>query len=284
MPALAAPAIFVLIWSTGFIVARGTLPYAETATLLSIRYAAAVALLAALAVVMRAPWPRGAMTWLHLLVVGVLIHVCYIGGVFASIERQMPAGVSALLVSLQPLLTAILAGPLLGEAVSRRQWFGLALGLVGAALVIWEKARIGEATALSVALSAVALFGITVGTLYQKRFLPGMDLRTGMVVQYAYAAVVFIVCALLFESMVVRWTLEFLGAMAWAVLALSIGANMLLFWLIRRGAASKVATLFYLVPPCTALIALPLFGETFGVVALIGMAVTVGGVALASRS
>ncbi len=284
MPALAAPAIFVLIWSTGFIVARGALPYAETATLLTIRYVAAVVLLAALAVVMRAPWPRGTATWLHLLVVGVLINVGYIGGVFASIERQMPAGVSALLVSLQPLLTAILAGPLLGEAVSRRQWLGLLLGLIGAGLVIWEKARIGEATALSVALSAVALFGITMGTLYQKRFLPSMDLRTGMVVQYAYAAIVFIVCALLFETMTVRWTAEFLGAMVWAVLALSIGANMLLFWLMRRGAASKVATLFYLVPPVTALFALALFGETFGVVALIGMGVTVAGVALANRA
>jgi drug/metabolite transporter (DMT)-like permease len=284
MPALAAPAIFVLIWSTGFIVARGALPYAETATLLTIRYVAAVALLAALAVAMRAPWPRGAATWAHLLIVGVLINVGYIGGVFTSIERQMPAGVSALLVSLQPLLTAILAGPLLGEAISRRQWLGLLLGLVGAALVIWEKARIGEATTVSVALSGVALFGITLGTLYQKRFLPGMDLRTGMVAQYAYAAIVFAACALLFETMVVRWTAEFLGAMVWAVLALSIGANMLLFWLMRRGAASKVAALFYLVPPVTALIALPLFGETFGVVALIGMGVTVAGVALASRA
>jgi len=284
VPALAAPAIFVLIWSTGFIVARGALPYAETATLLTIRYVAAVVLLAALAVAMRAPWPRGANTWMHLLVVGVLINVGYIGGVFTSIERQMPAGVSALLVSLQPLLTAILAGPLLGEAISRRQWIGLLLGLIGAALVIWEKARIGEATTVSVALSGVALLGITLGTLYQKRFLPSMDLRTGMVVQYAYAAIVFAVCALLFETMTVRWTAEFLGAMVWAVLALSIGANMLLFWLMRRGVASKVAALFYLVPPCTALIALPLFGETFGVVALIGMGVTVAGVALASRS
>lgn len=283
MPTLAAPAIFVLIWSTGFIVARGALPYAETATLLTIRYVAAVVLLAALAIALRAPWPRGAATWGHLLVVGVLINVGYIGGVFASIERQMPAGVSALLVSLQPLLTAILAGPLLGEAVSRRQWIGLLLGLVGAALVIWEKARIGEATALSVALSGVALLGITLGTLYQKRFLTGMDLRTGMVAQYAYAAIVFAAAALLFESGGVRWTAEFIGAMVWAVLALSIGANMLLFWLIRRGAASKVAALFYLVPPCTALIALPLFGETFGIVALVGMGVTVAGVALASR-
>jgi drug/metabolite transporter (DMT)-like permease len=135
-----------------------------------------------------------------------------------------------------------------------------------------------------VVLSGVALLGITLGTLYQKRFLATMDLRTGMVAQYGYAAVVFIVCALLFESMTVRWTAEFIGTMLWAVLALSIGANMLLFWLIRRGAASRVATLFYLVPPCTALIALPLFGETFGVVALIGMGVTVAGVALANRA
>lgn len=283
MPALAAPAIFVLIWSTGFIVARGALPYAETATLLSIRYIAAAALLALLAVAMRAPWPRGAGTWGHLFVVGMLMHVGYIGGVFMSIERQMPAGVSALLVSLQPLLTAILAGPLLGEVVSRRQWIGLLLGLLGAGLVIWEKARIGEATTVSVGLSIVALLGITLGTLYQKRFVSSMDLRSGMTVQYGYAAIAYIVGAALFESMAVRWTVEFVGTLVWAVLALSIGANMLLFWLIRRGAASKVAALFYLVPPCTALIALPLFGETFGVVALIGMGVTVAGVALASR-
>lgn len=282
MPNVAVPAIFVLIWSTGFIVARGTLPYAETATLLTIRYVAAVTLLAALAVAMRAPWPRGGRTWWHLLVAGVLINVGYIGGVFASIERHMPAGVSALLVSLQPLLTAILAGPLLGEMVSRRQWLGLLLGLVGAALVIWEKARIGEATVLSVTLSGVALLGITLGTLYQKRFLTRVDLRTGMVVQYGYAAIVFAAGALLFEPLTVRWTAEFVGAMAWAVLALSLGANMLLFWLIRRGAASKVAALFYLVPPCTALIAWPLFGETFGVAALVGMGITVAGVALAS--
>ncbi|MGE0423181.1 MAG: DMT family transporter [Reyranellaceae bacterium] len=283
MRALAAPAIFVLIWSTGFIVARGALPYAETATLLAIRYVAASGLLALLALAMRAPWPRGARTWAHLLVVAMLMHVGYIGGVFASIERHMLAGVSALLVSLQPLLTAILAGPLLGEVVSLRQWIGLLLGLVGAGLVIWEKAGIGEATTVSVGLSAVALLGITLGTLYQKRFVSGMDLRSGMAVQYGYAALAYILGAVLFESMAVRWTAEFVGAMVWAVLALSIGANMLLFWLIRRGAASKVAALFYLVPPCTALIALPLFGETFGVVALIGMGVTVAGVALASR-
>ncbi|MCW5744901.1 MAG: DMT family transporter [Alphaproteobacteria bacterium] len=281
--AILPPAIFVFLWSTGFIVAKLGLPYAQSATFLTLRYWLAAALLGLVALAGAAPWPRRARDIGHSAVAGLLMHFAYIGGVFASIERGLPAGVSALIVSLQPLLTAIAAGPLLGERVTRWQWLGLALGLVGTGLVVWEKAQLGAASPLAVLFCIAALLGITAGTLWQKRYLGGVDLRAGASVQYGFTALAYTLCALLFEPLSVAWTADFAIALAWSVLAMSVGAVSLLLWLIRRGAATGVAALFYLVPPSTAVMAWLLFDERLGALALIGMAITVVGVALATR-
>ena len=277
------PALFVVLWSTGFIGARLGLPHAGPLTFLALRYALAAALLALVALAMRAPWPRRPRETGHYAVAGLLVHGVYLGGVFVGISLGVEAGVSALIVGLQPLLTAALAGAVLGERVAPRQWTGLALGLLGVALVLARKLGQGPGDALGALACVAALLGITAGTLYQKRFCTGMDLRTGGAVQFAAAGLATAPLALLFEDARVEWTGEFAFALLWLVLVLSLGAVSLLYVLIRRGAASRVASLFFLVPPCTALIAWPLFGETLGPAALAGMALTAAGVALASR-
>ena len=278
-----APLTFVFIWSTGFVVARLTLPHVETATFLFLRYCLATLLVVGWVTAARAPWPREPRQWLHLVVAGLLMHLLYMLGVFCAIERGLPAGLSSLIVSLQPLLTAILVGPLLNETVTARQWLGLALGLLGTAMVVWEKTAIGLATPATVAISVMGLLAVTAGTLWQKRFLGTVDVRSGVAIQYMVVAPFYGVGALLFETMKIDWSLDFVAGMAWAVLALSVGAHTLLYWLIKRGSASRTAALFYLVPPTTAVLAFALFGETFGLLALAGMVVAVAGVALAVR-
>lgn len=279
----ALPMGFVVLWSTGFIAGKLSLPHAEPMTFLLWRYGVVAALLAAVALAMRAPWPKRPADWGHLAVAGLLMHGVYIGGVFASMNHGLPAGVSALIVALQPLLTAIAAGPLLGERVASKQWVGLLLGLAGVALVVAEKLRIGEGGPLAVGLSVLALVGMTAGTLYQKRWCTGFDLRSGTAVQYVAAAAGYALLAPMIETMTIRWTGELVFALAWSILVLSVGAVLLLFILLRRGAASRVSALFYLVPPCTAIVGWALFGETLGLLALCGMALTVAGVALAAR-
>jgi drug/metabolite transporter (DMT)-like permease len=219
----------------------------------------------------------------HYAVAGLLVHGVYLGGVFVGISLGVEAGVSALIVGLQPLLTAAFAGVFLGERVTPRQWAGLALGLLGVALVLARKLGQGPGDALGGLACIAALFGITAGTLYQKRHCAGMDLRTGSVVQFTAAGLATAPLALLFEGMRVAWSGEFVFALLWLVCVLSIGAVSLLYVLIHRGAAAQVASLFFLVPPCTALIAWPLFGERLGPAALIGIALTAAGVALATR-
>lgn len=277
------PALFVVLWSTGFIGARLGLPHAGPLTFLALRYGLAAALLALVAVGTRAPWPRRWAELGHYATAGLLVHAVYLGGVFVGISLGVEAGVSALIVGLQPLLTAALAGVLIGERVAPRRWAGLSLGLLGVALVLARKLGQGPGDALGSLACVAALLGITAGTLYQKRFCAGMDLRTGGAVQFAAAALATAPLALLFEDTRIDWSGEFVFALLWLVLVLSLGAVSLLYVLIRRGAAAQVASLFFLVPPCTALIAWPLFGETLGPVALAGMALTAAGVALASR-
>lgn len=283
LQAAGIPALFVLLWSTGFIGARLGLPHAGPLTFLALRFGLAAGLLALVALATRAPWPRRPTEIGHYAVAGLLVHGVYLGGVFVGISLGVEAGVSALIVGLQPLLTAALAGALLGERVARRQWAGLALGLLGVALVLARKLGQGPGDAAGALACVAALLGITAGTLYQKRHGAGMDLHTGGVVQYAAAGVATALAALLLEDTSVEWAGEFAFALLWLVLVLSLGAVSLLYVLIRRGAASRVASLFFLVPPCTALIAWPLFGETLGPVALVGMALTAAGVVLASR-
>lgn len=275
-----APFLFVFLWSTGFIGARFGLPYAEPLTFLFLRYVLVITLMLALALLSKAPWPRERRHWLHIAVSGVLVHGCYLGGVFMAISHGLPAGITALVVGMQPLLTACCAGWLLGEEVSRRQWAGLVLGLAGVALVVASK--LGAVTSLGTMLipALVALAAITGGTLYQKRFCPRFDLRTGAVIQFLPTAVLTGLAALAFESREVVWHGEFIFALLWVVLMLSLGAISLLNLLIQRGSAVNVASLFYLTPPTTAAIAWLLFGESLGVIALFGMALAVSGVYL----
>jgi drug/metabolite transporter (DMT)-like permease len=279
----AMPAVFVVLWATGFIASKAGLPYAEPMTFLTARFALVTAAMVAVAVVGRAPWPSSWTQAGHIAIVGLLMHGCYLGGVFAAIFHGMPSGLTALIVGLQPVLTATIVGPLLGDRVSKRQWLGLLLGLIGVALVLWNKLAIDNAGLVAIAFAVLALIGITIGTLYQKRFCAEVDLRTGAVIQYAAAGLAVAFFAVRFETMHIAWTPQFIAALAWLSLPLSLGAVSLLYILIRRGAAAKVASLFYLVPPVTALMAWLLFNETLGPVALAGMAVTAVGVALVQR-
>jgi drug/metabolite transporter (DMT)-like permease len=274
----AAPGVFVLLWASGFIGAKLGLPYAEPMTFLTVRMAAVVMVLGAIAALTRPRWPDG-RGLLHSAVTGLLVHGCYLGGVFVSIDHKLPAGLTALVVSLQPVLTATLANRLLGERVSARQWLGLALGIAGVYLVVQGRTE-GGAPPVAWVGATVGLIGITVGTLYQKRFGGGIDWRTGFFVQYAAAALLFALLALGFETRQVQWTGEFLVALAWLVFVLSFGAIWLLYFLIRRQAATRVISLFYLTPPLTALMAWALFDERLVPLALVGMAVCVVGVAL----
>lgn len=277
---LALPAAFILLWSTGFIGAKLGLPWIEPMTFLAVRMLLAAVLLLLLAALMRAPWPKTPTAIAHTAVAGLLVHACYLGGVFWAIDRGQTAGVTAILVALQPLLTATLAGPLLGERVTRRQWLGLVLGFFGVTLVITARIDGGITNATTLTATTIALVGITLGTLYQKRFCPLTDLRTGGAIQYAASGIVFFTLALLTETRRIEWTGELIFALAWLVLVLSVGAVGLLYLLIRHGAASRVAALFYLAPPVTVFTAWLLFDERLGPGALIGLAIVVAGVAL----
>ena len=279
------PLLFVVLWSTGFIGAKLGLPDCEPLTLLSLRYASVLVLMGAVALATRAPWPATPAQWGHIGVSGLLIHAVYLGGVFTAIRLGLPAGVTALVVGLQPVLTALGAGLFLRERVRATQWAGLALGLAGVVLVVAHKVAGsgGPAAATPLVPGVVALAGITAGTLYQKRFCPSFDLRTGSVVQFLPSLAATALVAWRTETMVVHWTPAFIFALGWLVLVLSLGAVSLLNVLIRSGSAVNVASLFYLTPPVTALIAWAMFGETLTGLALVGMAVTVFGVWLARR-
>jgi drug/metabolite transporter (DMT)-like permease len=283
----AMPLLFVLLWSTGFLGAKFGLPYAEPLTFLSIRYALVIALMTLVVVAMRAPWPRDRRQIAHIGVTGVLVHGFYLGGVFTAIHHGLPAGIAALVVGMQPLLTALGAGWLLGETVTRRQWLGLVLGFSGVALVVGSKGGL-DAGAVSglgamVMPAVVALVAITAGTLYQKRHCPSFDLRTGSVIQFIPTLALTFIVALFTETRAVTWSGEFVFALLWLVVVLSLGAISLLNLLIRSGSAVNVASLFDLTPPTTAALAWLMFGETLSGAALAGMAIAVAGVWLARR-
>lgn len=277
------PLLFVFLWSTGFIGAKYGLPYAEPLSFLFVRYLAVIALMTAIALLTRAPWPKAPMQWVHIGVSGLLVHAVYLGGVFIAIKQGLPAGITSLVVGMQPLLTALGAGWLLGERVVGRQWLGLALGFVGVALVV--SGKFGDTAALGPMLvpALCALLGITVGTLYQKRYCARFDLRTGSVIQFVPTALATLPVILLFDGFHVDWTGDFIFALAWLVLVLSIGAISLLNLLIRSGSAVNVASLFYLTPLSTALIAFLMFDEKLGWLAVLGMGLAVSGVYLVAR-
>lgn len=278
------PVVFVLIWSTGFVVARLGMPHAPPMTFLCWRYALSMLGLGLWAWWAKAQWPTSPQALRHLAITGVLLQAGYLGGVWSAVKLGLSAGTTALIVCLQPVLTAIFLEWHGGRGRVRPvQWLGLVLGLAGVLVVVWGKLNLGEATAWNLALAVLALLSITAGTLYQKLNVGATDVRTAGVVQMGAALVVSLPLALL-EAEPVVWHPEMVVALAWSVLALTMGASSLLYLLIQRGAAMKVASLFYLVPPCTALMAWALFGEPLNLSLLLGFALAALGVAMVQRS
>jgi drug/metabolite transporter (DMT)-like permease len=278
-----APVIFVVLWSTGFVGARYGLPYVEPMTFLAIRMVFVVVLMAAIAWFAGARWLTRAEAG-HSAITGLLVHGIYLGGVFTAIFQGVPVGISALIPGLQPLLMATMANRWLGEKVRPIQWLGLAIGLGGCVLVLHDRSMLGSGSLLGWAASVASLIGITLGTMYQKRYGGQIDWRTGNLVQYFVAGIFFAIFAFLFETRAVHWTGEFVFALAWLVLVLSIGAVTLMYWLIRRSAAAGFASLFYLVPSVTALMAFVLFGEKLDAVSIAGMAICALAVFLVNRA
>jgi drug/metabolite transporter (DMT)-like permease len=281
LAARAAPAIFVVLWSTGFIATKYVLHSAEPLTYLAIRMALVVGLMAVIVAIARPQWPdRSGLA--HSAVAGILVHGFYLGGTAVAIAHSIPAGLSALIPGLQPILTSTIANRWLGERVTPVQWTGLLLGLAGVVLILHDRPISGEAGWGWLA-SGVSLVSITLGTLYQRRYCGRIDWRAGNLVQYIAVTIFFAAGAALFENNVVHWTGEFVLALAWLAVVLSIGSIGLLYWLIRRSAATSVASLFYLVPAVTAVMAYVLFGERLDTVAIWGMVACAAAVFLVNR-
>ncbi len=275
----AMPLVFVLIWSTGFIVARYGMPLAPPMTFLALRYTFSILCFLPWIMLAGVSWPGTRAQWLHLSVTGVLMHGGYLGGVWAAVKAGMGAGLIALIVGLQPVLTAFWLSST-GGWITRRQWEGLLLGFAGLVLVVSRKFGTGgEADAFNFSLAVFALLSITVGTLYQKRFVAPCDVRSANTVQLLAALIVTLPIALL-EAESVQWSTRFVGALAWSVLALTLGGSSLLYLLIQRGAATVVTSLMYLVPPTTALMAWLLFSEPITATTVAGTALTAVGVSL----
>ncbi len=281
------PWLFVLIWSTGFVVARYGMPHAPPFTFLCIRYVLSALCFGVWIALARAPWPRDRVQWRHLAVSGVLMHAGYLGGVWAAVKQGIGAGTVALLVGLQPVLTALWLSATAAHTtnsapVLKRQWLGLLLGLAGLALVVAPKLGAGEVTPLNLLFGVLALLSITAGTLYQKRHVAPADVRTASTIQLLAALVVSLPFAWL-ETETVHWHAHLIGALAWSVLVLTLGGSSLLYLLIQRGAATRVTSLLYLVPPSTACLAWWLFGEPVSAAMIAGMLLTITGVVLVLR-
>ncbi|MGF1681284.1 DMT family transporter [Photobacterium minamisatsumaniensis] len=278
------PFIFVVLWSSGFIGARLGLPYAEPATFLLLRMAANICVFLLLVAVLRASLPKG-KAMLHCLVAGLLIHGFYLGGTYIAIGQGMPAGLCSLLVGLQPILTAVVMFASVGERMRMSQWLGLGIGFIGIMLVLqgnmaWHQDGSKQAAYI---FTIAALLGITLGTLYQKRFCQGIDMVGSAVWQYTAAALLFLPVALTTETMVVTWSGEFIFALVWLVLVLSVVAILLLLYMVKHGESSKVASTFYLVPPMTAFQAWLIFGETFDELGALGFMLAALAVYLVTR-
>ena len=284
-----APALFVFLWSTGWIVARYSAEYADPLTFLSARYACAGAVLFLYALIAGGRWPARPSDFVHAAFSGVLLHAIYLGGVWIAIAQGVPASISALLAALQPILTAALAPILLRERIGAKQWLGIVLGFIGIIVVLSPKlagvapGQLG-AVAMPLLINIIAMLAVTAGTFYQKRYIHSGDLRTVTILQYAGAIAVTLPVAYLIEPMRLEVNATTILIMLWSVLAISIGAIALLLLLIRRGEVSRAAQLIYLVPPTAAAQAYLLFGEQLTPPQLAGMALTVIGVALASRA
>ena len=286
----AIPVVFVLIWSTGFIVARYGMPHAPPLSFLALRYALSIACFLAWIGWSKVAWPQTRSQWLHLSVTGVLMHAGYLGGVWVAVKAGMGSGLSSLIVGFQPVLTAIwVAYSVRGSdqpGISRKQWLGLLLSFLGLLMVVWRKLTLGtpldHVTPVNMAFALAALLSITVGTLYQKRFVQACDVRSANTVQLLAALVVTLPFALM-ETEAMRWNGELVGAMTWSVLGLTLGGSSLLYILIQRGAAASVTSLLFLVPPTTAMMAWLLFGEAITWATLLGTALTAVGVSWVVR-
>ena len=281
LAARAAPAIFVVLWSTGFIATKYVLNSAEPLSYLTIRMAVVVAMMTIIVAVAKPPWPDRAGIF-HSVVAGILVHGFYLGGTAVAIAHTIPAGLSALIPGLQPILTSTLANRWLGERVAAVQWTGLVLGLAGVVLILHDRPMSGEAGWGWLA-SGVSLVSITLGTLYQRHYCSKIDWRAGNLVQYLAVMILFAAIACLFEDNVVHWTSEFVLSLIWLAVVLSIASVGLLYWLIRRSAATSVASLFYLVPAVTSVMAFGLFGERLDTVAILGMVGCAAAVFLVNR-
>jgi drug/metabolite transporter (DMT)-like permease len=279
-----APVLFVCLWATGFIGGKLGLPYAEPLTFLLLRFIAVLVILIPLSLILKAPWPKEFKEWKHTAIAGLLVHGGYLGGVFGAIHHGMQAGVIALIVGLQPVLTAILAAGWMGDKVTLRQWVGLALGFLGVAVVVSGKLGLGTMNIYSMMLAVMALISITAGTLYQKQYCGNIHLLSGTAIQYTACMAVYLILAPTLENMDVQWTGKFVFALSWLVVVLSIISILLLYFLIRRGAATQVTSLFYMVPPTTAIMAWLIFGESFTGTGLVGMLICAVGVSLVSMS
>ncbi|MBK19400.1 MAG: EamA family transporter [Rhodospirillaceae bacterium] len=280
---VAASGLFIFFWASGFVSAKFGLPYAEPFTFLALRFLVALVVLVPLTVFWRVRWPKTPTAFIHVIVAGLLVQTTYLTGVFYGIYFGLSTGVMALIVGLQPLITGSLAAPLLGEKVTSKQWLGLGMGFVGLGLVVAEKVELVGQGAWAVAFAGLALIGITIGTIYQKRFCAEVDARAAVTVQNAASFVIIGFLATQIETMAVDWTGEFIFALIWSGVGLSVIAIALYFILVQRGAAAQVTSLIYLSPPTTAIMGWLMFGETFALMALIGMAIAVAGVAIVNR-
>jgi len=283
MMRLAAPVLFVFLWSTGFIGAKFGLPHAEPMTFVALRFGIVTGLVTLWALAIRAKWPPPQLV-LHTALIGVLMHAGFMGTTFVAISLGVEAGTAALIAALQPILSALLAHSVLGEKTRPSQWVGLCLGVVGVLLVVGNKLTAGLGAASGYGLCVVALASLSFGTIWQKKYGSEVPATSGYVIQYAAATAVTLGLALTFETMRIDWSLDFAIALTWLVLAISIGAIVLLYGMLRTGAASRVSSLFFLTPASTALIGWAMFGEQLSVLALLGVAVAAAGVYIAARS
>lgn len=283
-----APAIFVFLWSTGWIMARYVAPHADPLTFLSVRFSLAAVALLAICLVLRTNWPSSRTQWGHAIFSGVLLHGIYLGGVWWAIDAGVPTAVSGLIAALQPLLTALAAPLVVGERLSRLQWAGIIFGLAGLLIAIVPRLAVLQwseigAASIPLIVNVVAMAGVTAGTIYQKRFLQSEGLRSTAMLQYIGAVAFVLPLALLTEDLHIDWNIHILVALAWSVLALSIGSILLLLYLIRRGQVSRAASLIYLVPPAVAIEALLLFGERLTPAMILGTVIVVVGVYLTNH-
>jgi len=277
-------ALFIFFWASGFVAAKYGLPYAEPFTLMAARFVVGAAILVPACFVLKATWPKTLRDTTHILIAGFGVQTVYLIGVYYGIWFGISTGVTALVVGLQPLLTGVLAGFVLKEKVTPRNWVGLVLGFIGLGLVVWDRVLAPTDALWGLAILLMGLAGITLGTLYQKKYCGPFDVRAGVALQNVMSCIVMLVLAVIFESMIIDWTGEFVFAVLWSAIGLSVFAICLYYWLVQRGAAARITSLIYLSPPTTAVMGWAMFGEILSWQAIAGMAVAMTGVALAVRN